>query len=96
MPVPTCNIISDEELAKWPYLNGIHIPYIQANVDLLIGTNASKLMEPREVISSVGGCSKATVHRIAVDRINRLDPDCVDGSPEVKRDLMVDAGRCCS
>lgn len=52
MPVSTDNIISVEELTKWPYLNGIQIPCIRADVDLLIGTNASKLMEPWEVINS--------------------------------------------
>lgn len=54
MPVSTCSIIPDEELAKWPYLNSIHIPRIQADVDLLIGTNASRLMEPWEVINGYG------------------------------------------
>lgn len=54
MPVSTDNIISKEELAKWPYLKDIRIPRINADVDLLIGTNASKLMEPWEVINSRG------------------------------------------
>lgn len=31
-----------------------HIPHINANIDLLIGMNASKLMEPWELISSPG------------------------------------------
>jgi hypothetical protein len=48
------NLISEVELNKWPYLQGIRIPRIAANVDLLIGTNASKLMEPWEVINSHG------------------------------------------
>lgn len=43
MPVSTDNIISDEELAKWPYLKGIQIPCIRADVDLLIGTNVSQV-----------------------------------------------------
>nr|XP_061785759.1 uncharacterized protein LOC133576497 [Nerophis lumbriciformis] len=54
MPVYTNNLISEAELDKWPYLQGIKIPRIIANVDLLIGTNASKLMEPWEVINSHG------------------------------------------
>ena len=52
MPVSTGNLISQAELEKWPYLHAVRIPRIAANVDLLIGTNASRLMEPREVISS--------------------------------------------
>ncbi|KAK0137844.1 hypothetical protein N1851_025926 [Merluccius polli] len=55
MPVSTANIISEKELRKWPYLEDVKIPHINADVDLLIGTNASKLMEPWEVINSREG-----------------------------------------
>lgn len=51
MPVSSDNIVSEEGLAKWPYLKDIQIPRITADVDLL---NASKLMEPWEVINSHG------------------------------------------
>ncbi len=54
MPVSTSNIIKKEELAKWPYLDGVVLPRIQAEVELLIGTNASKLLEPWEVVNSHG------------------------------------------
>ena len=54
MPVTTNNIITTEELDKWSYLSDVHIPHIKANVDLLIGTNAPKLLEPWEVINSHG------------------------------------------
>ncbi|KAK0145450.1 hypothetical protein N1851_015638 [Merluccius polli] len=54
MPVNIDNIIKEEELAKWPYLDGVNIPRIQANVELLIGTNASKLLEPWDVLNSHG------------------------------------------
>ncbi|KAK0131366.1 hypothetical protein N1851_033909 [Merluccius polli] len=55
MPVSTTNIISEKELRKWPYLEDVKIPHINADVDVLIGTNASKLMEPWEVINSREG-----------------------------------------
>lgn len=32
----------------------MHIPNIKANVDLLIGTNASKMLEPWEIVNSCG------------------------------------------
>ncbi|XP_035986796.1 uncharacterized protein LOC118560149 [Fundulus heteroclitus] len=54
MPVSTDNIISEEELSKWSYLKDINFPRIYAGVGLLVGTNASKLMEPWEVINSQG------------------------------------------
>lgn len=47
-------MISQVELEKWEYLNPVCIPQIQAEVELLIGINSSKLMEPWEVINSVG------------------------------------------
>lgn len=54
MPVNRANMVNQEDLAKWPYFDGIHIPQIQAEVELLIGTNASKLLEPWEVVNSQG------------------------------------------
>lgn len=46
MPVNFAKMVKQENLAKWPYLDDIRIPHIQAEVELLIGTNASKLLEP--------------------------------------------------
>lgn len=54
MPVTVEDMVTPEDLTKWPYLSKIHIPSIKANVDLLIGTNAPKIMEPWEVINSRG------------------------------------------
>lgn len=54
MPVGPANIITTETLKKWPYLNNVDIPEIHAEVELLIGTNASKLLEPWEVVNSQG------------------------------------------
>ena len=55
MPVTTSNIVTQEELQKWPYLSDVQIPCIHANVDLLIGTNAPKVLEPWQVVNSQGG-----------------------------------------
>lgn len=52
MPVNSENIITQEELSKWSYLDKVKVPYIQAGVDLLIGTNAVNVMEPYEIINS--------------------------------------------
>lgn len=54
MPVNTDNIVTAETLVKWPYLVGLTPPKIEANVDLLIGSNAPRLLEPWEVINSHG------------------------------------------
>ena len=50
MPVSTDNIISEEKLTKWPYLKELKIALINSDVDLLYDTNASKLMEPWEMV----------------------------------------------
>ncbi len=55
MPVTSDNIITQEGLARWSYLSAIQIPCIKANVDLLIGSNAPKLLEPWDVVNSCGG-----------------------------------------
>lgn len=54
MPISADNIISEEELSNWPYLNHIKLPHIHAGVDILFGTNASKLMEHWEVVNCQG------------------------------------------
>ncbi len=55
MPVTSDNIITQEDLARWPYLSTIQIPCIKASVDLLIGSNAPKLLEPWDIVNSCGG-----------------------------------------
>ncbi|XP_073783913.1 uncharacterized protein isoform X2 [Danio rerio] len=54
MPVSRDNIVTQKDLENWPYLKGVEIPQIPADVDLLIGANASRVMEPWEVINSNG------------------------------------------
>lgn len=54
MPVTKDNIIRKKDLSKWSYLNNVHIPVINAEVGLLIGTDAPKVIEPLEVINSKG------------------------------------------
>lgn len=54
MPVTTSNIVTQEELQQWPYLTDVQIPCTDANVDVLTGTNAPKVLEPWEVVNSQG------------------------------------------
>ena len=42
------------ELSAWPELNSVEIPVIDADAELLIGTNIPKVMEPWEVVHSMG------------------------------------------
>lgn len=54
MPVSKLNIPKQEEVGQWPYLNSIELHEIDSDIDMLIGTNASKVMEPWELIDSQG------------------------------------------
>ena len=54
LPVSKREIISNEDLKQWSYLKGLYLPRIDSDIGLLIGINASKVMEPYEVIPSEG------------------------------------------
>ncbi|XP_035986832.1 uncharacterized protein LOC118560169 [Fundulus heteroclitus] len=59
MPVHQGNIPHSKDLIRWPHLSDIKIPEINADVDLLIGTNVPRVLEPWEVVRSVDGGSYA-------------------------------------
>ncbi|KAK0135655.1 hypothetical protein N1851_028490 [Merluccius polli] len=52
MPVSTLNIPRQADIDPWPYLKDVKLHDIHASVDLLIGTDAPKALEPWEVINS--------------------------------------------
>ncbi len=54
MPVTPSSIPKQDDITQWTYLNKVRLPSISAKVELLIGTNAPKLLEPWEVINSRG------------------------------------------
>lgn len=59
MPITTDNIPTKQDLARWLYLKKVSIPIIDSRVELLIGINASKIIEPWEIINSQGEGSYA-------------------------------------
>nr|XP_057925588.1 uncharacterized protein LOC131127575 isoform X1 [Doryrhamphus excisus]XP_057925589.1 uncharacterized protein LOC131127575 isoform X1 [Doryrhamphus excisus] len=52
MPVSAVNIPRQEDVDQWSYLKGVKLHDIDADVELLIGTDAPKVMEPWELINS--------------------------------------------
>ena len=54
MPVTKDNIPKRPDINRWHYLQNIVIPEIDSDIELLIGTNASKVIEPWEIINSQG------------------------------------------
>ena len=53
MPVNRSNVPRQEDLHKWPHLQHVYLPEIYTDVELLIGMNVPKALEPLEVIRSV-------------------------------------------
>ena len=52
MPVHKVNIPTNKDLTRWSYLKHISLPQIEAGIELLIGMNVPRAMEPLEVIRS--------------------------------------------
>lgn len=78
MPVNSDNIVTQEEISKWPYLDRVKLTHIEANVDLLIGANASQVMEPWEVINGYGNGPYAirTLLGWVVNGLSERSSDC--------------------
>ncbi len=53
MPVHSGNIPKQKDLQGWPYLKHVNLPDIDSDIELLIGINAPRVMEPIQVIRSV-------------------------------------------
>lgn len=52
IPVKRENIPLQKDVDQWPYLHGVCISHLDAEVGLLIGMDVYKAMEPREIINS--------------------------------------------
>lgn len=52
MPVTKQNIPNPSDIVKWPYLKDVRLHNINADVDLLIGTDAPVVMEPWQIINN--------------------------------------------
>ena len=60
LPVSTDTISTQEDLNRWLYLKGIEIPSINAEIGLLIGSDAPRVLQPIEVRQSKHGGPYAT------------------------------------
>ena len=55
IPASAEEIITEEDLEDWPYLEDVNLPELEErHIDILIGNNIQKAMEPFEVINSQG------------------------------------------
>lgn len=55
MPVHSGNIPRQRDLQGWPHLKHVHLPEIDAGIELLIGTNVPEALEPLQIIHRVNG-----------------------------------------
>lgn len=53
MPVHKGNIPHQNDVDQWPYLRNVHLPEIDSEIELLIGSDVPKALEPLDVIRSV-------------------------------------------
>ena len=49
LPVNNKDIASREDINRWPHLNGVKVPAINAEIGLLIGSNVPQVLQPREI-----------------------------------------------
>lgn len=80
MPVNQGNIPRHEDLLKWPHLKDVKIDEIDSEVDLLIGTNVPRALEPWEVIRSADGGPYAVKTMLGWTVNGPLRGDCIDDS----------------
>ena len=55
IPADVKNFPVTEDLNKWPYLHEVNLPEIDGEVDLLIGNNVPRALEPWKVVHSEEG-----------------------------------------
>ena len=60
LPVTTESAANQQDVEKWQYLSEVKIPNIDADVTLLIGSDAPEILEPKQVIPSQNGGPYAT------------------------------------
>ena len=54
-PVTTESAANQQDVERWQYLSEVKIPNIDADVSLLIGSDAPEILEPKQVIPSRNG-----------------------------------------
>ena len=60
LPVPVEAISTQQDVDRWPHLQGINIAHINEDVGLLIGSDVPNALQPREIRQSQDGGTFAT------------------------------------
>ena len=60
LPIPPEAIARQEDVDRWPYLKGVNISHIDAEIGLLIGSDVPEALQPKEMRPSEDGGPFAT------------------------------------
>ena len=52
IPASTAHVLNNEDLKRWPYLTKVNLPKVEGEVEVLIGNDTPKALEPWEIIHS--------------------------------------------
>eukprot|EP00794_Sanderia_malayensis_P013184 gene13184-14532_t len=77
LPISTDAISKQEDVNRWPYLQGIKIPEINAEIGLLIGSDVPQALQPIEVRQSRNGgpfATKTTLGWVLNGPVGRKEP----------------------
>ena len=55
LPIPPDAIANQEDVNCWPYLKGIELPWIEAEIGLLIRSDVPEVLQPKETRESKNG-----------------------------------------
>ena len=64
IPVSQNDIPSQEDVDRWPHLNGVYLPTVSAEIGLLIASDVPEALDPLEVKNSQHGGPCATRTRL--------------------------------
>ena len=90
LPVAAENIATQEDIDRWPHLSGIQLPKVDANVGLLIGSDAPEVLEPKEVRSSSQGgpyATKTVLGWVVNGPLGRVQSSSISTANFIKADL---------
>ena len=90
LPVAAENVATQDDIDRWPHLSGIQLPKVDANVGLLIGSDAPEVLEPKEVRpSSQGGpyATRTVFGWVVNGPLGRVQSSCTSTANFIKADL---------
>lgn len=86
IPVSKENLFTHHDLEKWSYLREVKLERINADIEILIGINVPKAMEPWQIVNSQGNgpyAVKTVLGWVVNGPLNSCSPRNENGSMSV-------------